>query len=107
MEDSMGLGSGSVYGVLDSFAVGAGSFHGVFDEGFVLEADDEAGFDFAAAAETPGCSVDLLGENFLDGSCWGEVVEDFRAEGGVDGFFARADEVSGEEAVDYGILCGG
>jgi len=83
----VGLGSGSVYGVLDSFAVGAGGFHGVFDKGFVLEADDEAGFNFAIAAETPSGSIDLLGQNFLDGSDGDEVTEDFRAEGGVVRFY--------------------
>jgi hypothetical protein len=107
VEDAVGLRAGTIDIMLDSFAVGAGGFHGIFDEGFVLEADYETGFDFATAAETPGGTMDLLGENLFDGPYGGESVEDFSAEGGVDGFFAGPDEVAGEEAVDDGVFCGG
>lgn len=106
MENAVGQGSGPVDIVLDSFAVGAGSFHGVFDEGFVVEADYETGFDFATAAETPGGPINLLGERLFECADGGESLEDFRAEGGVDGFFAGADEVAGEEAMSDGIFCG-
>src|SRR5580700_2199544 len=97
VEQTVGLGAGAVDGVLDAFGVRVGGFHGVEDDVLtVVEAEDEVGFDFATAAETPLGTLDLLDESFFEDSGGGEFVMESSAEGGVGAFFAGADEVAGE-----------
>ena len=58
VEEAVGLGAGAIDGFLDSFGIGIGGVHRIEDgvsAGFLanVETNDKAGFDLAAAAQTP------------------------------------------------------
>jgi len=108
VKETVGEGSGAVYGPLDLLGVGVGGFHGVEDVPCaVVEADDEVGFDFAAAAETPHGAADFVDEIVFERTAGGEIGAEGFVELGVDIVFAGTDEVAGgEEAVGDGVLGG-
>ncbi len=103
----MSLGAGAIHGFLDSDSAFLAGFHGIEDVTLaIVETDDEVGFDFAAAAETPGGAMDFFHEDVFEETAWGELVDKAGVKGRVAFFFARADEVSGEEAEGDGVFCG-
>ena len=111
-EQTMGLGAGAVDRVLDAFSVGVGdrfirTFHGIGDVVLtIVETEDQAGFDFAAAAETPGGALDFVDEDVFEDADGGEIVEEGCVEGRIGALFAWADEVAGEEAESDGVFGG-
>ena len=63
----MRLGSGAVHGFLDSDGVFVGGFHRIEDVFLaIVETQDQVGFDFAAAAETPGGAMDFFYEDVFE-----------------------------------------
>jgi hypothetical protein len=100
MEDAVGLGAGAVDRFL--LLLGFGVLHGVEDSDI-----GEVSFDHAAAAETPGGTDELGGEEFFDGSLGGEFGPEGGADFGVVFGFVFADEVvEGEEAEGEGVFRG-
>ena len=109
VEQAMGLGAGAVDGALDPFAMRVHGFHGIRDEVVsIAEEDDEMGFDFTAAAETPGGSVDFFDEELFVSAYGAEGQEECEVEVGMGAFFAGPDEIAGVEAEDDGVFgrCG-
>jgi hypothetical protein len=106
VEEAMGLGAGAVDGFLDFFRLGVHGFHGIEDEASaVVEPEDEVGFDFAAAAETPHGASDFVDQAVFEDALGGEVLADGLVEFDVEVLFVGSDEVrGGEEAVFQGVL---
>ena len=103
----MSLGAGPVHRFLDSDSAFLGSFHRIEDVTLaIVETDSEVRFDFAAAAETPCGAMDFFHENVFEETARGELVDKAGLKGGVAFFFARPDEVAGEEAEGDGVFCG-
>ena len=102
----MSLGAGAVHGLLDADSAFFGGFHRVEDVTLaIVETDDEVGFDFAAAAETPGCAMDFFHEDVFEKTARGELMDEPGVKGRVAFFFAWTDKVSGEEAEGDGVFC--
>jgi hypothetical protein len=107
MEQAVSLGAGAVDGYLDTGGIGVAGFHGIEDVVFaVVEAEDEMRFNFATAGETPGRAVDFVGEQAFEFADGGEVANEGVSEACVDGLFAGADEVAGEQAEGDGVFRG-
>jgi hypothetical protein len=103
----MRLGAGTVHGFLDSDSVFVGGFHGIEDVFLaIVETQDQVGFDFAAAAETPGGAMDFFHEDVFEKTAWGQLMDKPGLKGRVTFFFAWPDEVAGEEAEGDGVFCG-
>jgi hypothetical protein len=84
VEQSVSLRAGAVHGFLDSDSIFVGSFHGVEDVLLaVVETQDEVGFDFAAAAETPCGAVDFFHEDVFEETARSELLNEPGLKGGV------------------------
>ena len=103
----MRLGAGAVHGFLDSDGAFLGGLHGIEDVALaIVETDDEVGFDFATAAETPGGAMDFFHEDVFEEIGRGQLVDKAGVKGRVAFFFAGPDKVSGEEAEGDGVFGG-
>ena len=100
VKQAVGLGTGAVDGVLNLVGAAVEGLHRVVDVGGVIvESEQEACFDLAAAAETPCGAADFFHESVFEGADRGEFAFEIGLELGVVGFFFGTDEVApGEEA---------
>ncbi len=108
VKQTMSLSAGAIHRFLDLLGIGVVGFHGVEDEArFIGKRDDNVGFHFAAAAQTPDGSPDFVYEIVFEDADRREVLPEFGVEFGVGCFFGRADEVVHREEAELEAVHGG